>query len=49
MDDLNEKEAPERFQAMLERFKRSIKEGRDLSEEELWTAVEQRYPTADEG
>lgn len=38
-----------RFQAMLEKSRRSIGEGRGLSEEEFWTAVEQRYPTVDQG
>lgn len=31
-----------RFQAMLEKSRRSMKEGKGLSEEEFWSAVEQR-------
>jgi prevent-host-death family protein len=33
-----------RFQAMLEKSRQSIEEGRGLSEEEFWTAVEQGKP-----
>ena len=31
-----------RFQAMLEKSRRSIEDGQGLSEEEFWSAVEQR-------
>ncbi len=31
-----------RFQAMLEKSRQSLKEGKGLSEEEFWSAVEQR-------
>jgi hypothetical protein len=38
-----------RFQALLNKSRRSIKEGRGLSEEAFWKAVEQRSQGREEG
>lgn len=37
-----------RFRAILEESRRSIAEGRGMSEEEFWTAVDRRYTASDE-
>lgn len=37
-----------RFRALLERSRRSIEAGQGLSEEEFWSAVEQRHAAPDD-